>query len=235
MISTKYAPFDRDVLFDLGGLSPEEQSKAFAAFARQEIAIADAQNERALGRAVSYETIVDGRRGAALESVSPNGVIVTNFDLGSDVVQWIWDAVQKHAPVKSGAFRASQRIYADGVEVDGPANVSSDADEIVIASVALYARKIERGLSKQAPDGVYEAIAAMAAQRYGNQAHIRFTYVSPIGGATELERWAEKKVSAMTWVAGRKFKTRRQYTAAERRANEKARLQRQPAIIVRFK
>lgn len=219
MISTKFAPFDRDILFDLGGMSPEEQSKAFAAFARQEIAIADAQNERALGRAVSYETIVDGRRGASLESVSPNGVIVANFDLGSNVVEWIWAMLMQRSPVRSGSFKKWMLVYADGAEVDDPENIPPDAQEIVILSAVPYARKIEGGSSKQAPEGVFEALAAMAAQRYGNQARIRFSYRSPIGGGTPLAKWAAGNAAK----AGRKH--RQQF----------AKNTRQPAIIIQFR
>jgi hypothetical protein len=217
-LETKLNPFDRDVLFDLSGLSPQEQSAALAEFARQEIAKAVEQNTQAIGHSVEHETFVDGRKNAALESVSPTGTIVAEFDLGTDLVEWIWGQVQKHSPVLTGGFRKSQRLFADGVEVDGPAYIPDGAEEIVITSVAPYARKIERGESKQAPDGVYEAVAAMAATRYGNQARIRFTYREPMGGATELEQWARRHSSREQGAA----KRRRQYSKDVR----------QPAIVI---
>jgi hypothetical protein len=219
-VETRLKPFDREVLFDLAGRSPAEQSAALAEFARQEIAAAQAQNERALGHAVDYETFVDGARSAAFERVAPNGVIVAECDLKADLVQWIWETVQKHSPVLTGAFRASQRLYADGVEVAGPADVPTSADEIVIQSIVPYARKIERGESKQALDGVYEAAAAMASVRYGDQARIRFTFRSPIGGDTALETWAARH-SAKAQGAP---KQRRQFQADAR----------QPAIVISF-
>lgn len=221
-IETRFKPTDREVLFDLSGLSPAEQSAALAAFARQEIAAARAQNERALGGSLAYETFVDGSRSDRLERVAPNGVIVAEFDLGTDVVQWTWDMVQKHSPVLTGAFRASQRLYADGVEVEGPASVPFGADEIVILSVAPYARKIERRQSDQAPDGVYEAVAALAAARYGAQARIRFSYRAPIGGDTALEQWARRH-SATPQAAAKP--RRRQYGVDVR----------QPAIVIAFR
>ncbi len=189
-IETRIKPFERDVLFDLSGLSPEEQSAALAEFARQEIDAAAAQNKAAIGHSVDYETFVDGVKSDRFEIVAPNGIIVAEFDLGSDLIQWIVEQILKHAPYLTGRFRKSIRIFADGVEVDSWSDIPEGVEEIVITSVVPYARKIEEGKSTQAPDGVFEAVAAMAAARYGNQANIRFTYREPMGGATELESWA---------------------------------------------
>jgi hypothetical protein len=51
-----------------------------------------------------------------------------------------------------------------------------DAREWVFVSVAPYARRIERGWSRQAPDGVYQAVAALARRRFGSLAMVQFTY-----------------------------------------------------------
>lgn len=227
-VVTKFKPIERDVLFDLAGLSAEEQSAALAEFARQELAAAEAQNERALGHTVTYDTFVDGAKSANLNAVKPNGVIVGDFDLGTDLVAWIYEQLVKHSPVGSapkdkhpGLYRKSHAIYVDGKEIDGPEDVSVDAEEIVITNVVPYARKIEGGLSKQSPDGVYQAVAAMAAARYGNQARIRFTYRSPIGGATQLDTWASARASRENGSA----RQRRQYQKNVR----------QPAITISFK
>jgi hypothetical protein len=45
-----------------------------------------------------------------------------------------------------------------------------------------YARKIEKGLSPAAPDGVYEVVAALAKRRFGNIASIKFSYRAPLAG-----------------------------------------------------
>lgn len=227
-IETRIKPFERDVLFDLSGLSPDEQSAALAEFARQEIDAASAQNAKAIGHAVDYETFVDGVKSGQFERVSPTGTIVAEFDLGTDLVQWVWDAIQKHSPVLTGAFKRSQRLFADGVEIDGPEDIQAGVEEIIITSVAPYARKIEGDSktgrapeSRQAPNGVFEAVAAMAAARYGNQAQIRFTYREPMGGATELEKWAQGHSSREEGSA----KQRRQY----------AKDVRQPAVVISFR
>lgn len=225
-VVTKFRPMDRDVLFSGAGLSEQEMAGALAAFARDEIQAAERQNETALGRAVSHETAVDGVRGAGLAQVKARSTIVATFDLGSDVVTWVYQEAVRHAPIVSGAFRRSIKIFADGAEVSGPDAVSPNADEIVITSVAPYARKLEGGagkkhMSAQAPDGVFEAVAAMASKRYGNQARIRFSYRSPTGGASGLETWARGNAA------------KRDGGAAQRRQYQ--RNTRQPAIIIRFR
>lgn len=225
-VVTKFRPMDRDVLFSGAGLSEQEMAGALAAFARDEIQAAERQNETALGRAVSHETAVDGVRGAGLAQVKARSTIVATFDLGSDVVTWVFQEAVRHAPVLSGAFRRSIRIYEDGAEVAGPDAVSPNADEVVITSVAPYARKLEGGagkkyMSAQASDGVFEAVAALAAKRYGNQAKIRFSYRSPTGGVSGLETWARGNAAKQDGAA----RQRRQYQ----------RNTRQPAIIIRFK
>jgi hypothetical protein len=89
----------------------------------------------------------------------------------------------------------------------------------VFVNVQPYARKIERGESPSAPEGVYEAVATLARQRFGNVARIRFEYRVPVGGGTALEAWA-----------GRTGQRRR---AGRQRSSEWNR--RQPAIVITVK
>jgi hypothetical protein len=170
---------DISVLLD-EALSPKAQSAALAGFAREKLHEAEEQNRRALGRVPDHETVVDGRREAPLETVKPDGVIVFEFELLTDLFVWIADQLEKHSPRKSGAYAASHTFFADGAEAN-PANPPPASDEWAFVSTVPYARKIERGRSRQAPDGVYEVVAALAQRRFGNQAKIDFTYRS-LGG-----------------------------------------------------
>lgn len=177
-IRTRFTPFDRAaVLRAAKGETPEQQSKRHAAFARGALADAQAINKRALGVVPPHETYVDGRAGAAPESVKPGGVIVFEFDLYDDMFEWIGNMLLEHAPVRSGRYAQSFAFFADGVEV-APGAALPQAGEYVFINTQPYARKIERGLSPQAPDGVFEAVAAMARARYGNVASIKFSYRS---------------------------------------------------------
>lgn len=207
-VAAKVQLIDRDVIFRLSaGLTPQDQSKAVAAYARQVIAAADAQNARAEGHQVTKRTFVDGAASADFERVRPNGTIVAEWDLGNELIQWIYGQLQAAAPVLTGKYKASITVYADGVQVENLAH-PPEATEYAFVALVPYARKIERW------DGVFEGVASIASARFGNVARIKFSYRSPIGGANELEAWARRHASTLRQ---RSLDTR------------------QPAIVVTFK
>lgn len=188
-IRTRFKPFDRAaVLRAMQGETPKEQSARHAAFARQQLAAAQEVNRSALGITPDHETFVDGRKGAAPEEVKPGGVIVFEFALLFSACEWIAATLLEHSPVRSGAYVRSFVFTADGDVVDPMAGIP-EAREYVFTSTAAYARKIERGLSPQAPDGVFEAVAALAARRFGNIASIKFSYRNPLFGG--IDAWAK--------------------------------------------
>jgi hypothetical protein len=159
-------------------LSPAARQKMMARKAQEVIAQTAARNETALGRKVTYDQFVDGKEGAPLESINPNGgVVALRFHLIGNLLEWIGQQLELHSPVRSGRYKKSHMLLADGVEVD-PAGDVPPAEEYLFVSIVPYARKIERGRSKQAPDGVYDVVADMAKRRFGNMAMIKFTYRS---------------------------------------------------------
>lgn len=197
-VSIRIKPFDKTALFSPGGaLHPDTAARLVADYARKEISKAEQINREALGREAPKREFVNGVEGAKFETVRPGQSIVAVFDLGGDVVRVIYDLCREHAPVLTGRFRDSIKIYADGVEVGGP-DAAVGAKEVVISSVVPYARKIEgdkragkKPQSPKAPEGVFEAVAAIARQRFGNIASVKFSYSNPVGGATMLETWAQ--------------------------------------------
>ena len=159
-------------------LSPQARQRTVANYARKVLAETQSANRRALGRDTEYEQAVDGRKGATLESVNPDhGTIVFSFDLGQGVLEWIGEQLVLNSPVLTGKYRASHVMLADGVEIDLGAPIPP-AEEYIFVNTVPYARKIERGLSDQAPEGVFEVIADMAKRRFGNIADVKFTYRS---------------------------------------------------------
>lgn len=169
--------FSRDLqLMVDGALSPEARKGLIADAAREALQEAQDLNKAALGVVPAHEQVVDRVRGAAFETVDPDrGVIFIEFSLGIDVFEYIGRLLVEHSPVLTGEYQASHRLYADGVEVDA-FDPARQAEEWVFLSNLPYARKIERGQSDQAPDGVYQSVAVMAAKRFGNVAAIKFTY-----------------------------------------------------------
>lgn len=218
-VRTRVEPIARDVELVLAEtLSPEARSQALAAFARDQLAEAQAGNEATLGRRPGHETFVDGRRGAPVESVRPDGTIVFAFDVVQDLLAWIGEQLVLYSPVRSGRYAASHVFFADGVQME-PGAATPAAEEYAFVNVLPYARKIERGLSPQAPDGVYEGVALYARRRFGNVARIAFTYRQPLSGAV------------VDWAGSRSLPEMRP-NARRRQLHQDVR---NPAIVIRTK
>lgn len=168
-------------------VSPEARSARLAEFAAEQISEAQAINRAVTGSDTPYEVTVDGRAGAALTTVKPDGVIVAEFELVDQVLDWIGEQLILASPILTGRYMRSHILFLDGIEhVPGP--ITKPYEEAAFLNMQPYARKIERGLSDQAPDGVYQAIAAVAKRRFGNIARVRFSYRSIDGSEGREER-----------------------------------------------
>lgn len=189
-------------------LSPEAQAKAVADFARKELVEAQDTNRRVLGRVPPHDTYVDGRKGAAVDSVRPDGgTIIFEFELVTDVMIWIGNALRARSPVQSGAYRDAHTLFADGQEVPVGSAVPSAA-EYVFLNPLPYARRIEVGKTKdgrafvlQVPNRIYERTAADARQRFGNIAKITFSFTAVIGGRA-VSQLAAASSGQSWWLGG---------------------------------
>lgn len=216
VVSVRVDSIARDIEVILSAdLSPQAVSKAIAETARAAIDEAEDTNAKVLGSPPPRRVYVDGREGAPLESVKPTGgTILAEFDLLEDTLRWIGEQLVLHSPVLTGEYARSHVLVVDGEAVDFNAPIPPDFGEAVFVNVTPYARKIERGSSDQAPDGVYEAVAALAARRFGNVVKVRFSFRSPNFGG--IDKWAGK-TNAATKAKG---------------AKRDAWLRRQPAIVL---
>lgn len=218
-ITTKLDPVARSIQMLVDEtLGPEARSRQLAAFAREEFERADAENRAATGRTVAHRTFVDGVEGRPLPTVTPDGTVVFAWQLLDDLLAWIADELERASPKKSGRYAASHLLFADGIEVPASSPVP-DAAEYAFLNAQPYARKIERGLSEAAPEGVYEAVALLARRRFGNIASVKFSFRSLPSGA--IGDWA-----ARTGMKARRAKLN--VTGVARQDW----LTRQPAIIV---
>lgn len=174
-------------------LDPATQKKAAAAFARAGIDAATAKNRQILGREPPLTITVDGRKGAPLESVNPNGgTIIAEWELIEGLLQWIADELVARSGFTgtSGAYKRGHTLFADGTEVQIGGRIPS-ADEYVFINLVPYARRIEIGKTKagrdfviQVPNKIYERVQKDARRRFGNQADISLTYASALGAYT---------------------------------------------------
>lgn len=175
--------FSRELKLHLdGALSTEARKGLIADAAAQALAEAQAQNRDVLGIVPGHEQVVDRVRGAPFTAVNPDkGVIFIEFDIRLDVFAYIGRLLVENSPMLTGQYQDSHQLYADDAPV-AKFDPAAQAEEWVFLSTVPYARKIERGQSDQAPDGVYQAVAAMASRRFGNIASIKFTYRSLSNG-----------------------------------------------------
>lgn len=182
-VRTKVEPIDRTIALMLNeNLSPQARSRQLAQFAGEQISQAEETNRSILGRLPRYTVAVDGRMGAPLDSVQPNGVVLAEFELFNDLLAWIGEKLVLHSPVgKTGRYQRSHVLFADGVEIEVGQMIPA-ADQFVFLNTTPYARKIEVGSSSQAPDGVFQVVATLARRRFGNVAKIEFNYRAISGG-----------------------------------------------------
>jgi hypothetical protein len=166
-------------------LSPDAQSAQLADFAQRQLADAEKVNAAPLGFTPQHTVAVDGVPGASEDRARPDGEIVYTFDLMPDVFAWIAAELEAFAPVRSGRFKLSFAFFVDGIAAD-PAGEIPEGREFVFLSSVLYAGKIEgehkSPESRQAPNGVFEAVAALAQMRFP-QLDISFSYRESFGGA----------------------------------------------------
>lgn len=181
-VTIRLEPLAKDVQVLIGDLEGDEASQLFADFAEEEIDEAKEINASVLGRVPPYTVYVDGKQGAPLDSVLPNGVIIAEFELVSDVLIWISEQLTKFSPVKSGRYQRSHELFADGTLVAAIDQIIPLADQYVFVNTVPYARKIERGSSSQAPEGVYQAVAKLANRRFSNIARSSYTFATLPGG-----------------------------------------------------
>lgn len=179
-------PLEKDIgVIIRQDLSPQAQSEALAAFARETLAEVETKNEAVIGHVTPHETFVDGRLGALEESVRPSGTIIYEFELVDEVFAYIDEQLREHSPVgqdkHSGLYKRSHIFYADDVEAD-PLKPPPGIKVGAFVNATPYARKIEAGESPQQPDGVYEVVTAMASRRFGNIAKVQFGYRTASGG-----------------------------------------------------
>lgn len=183
-VRTIVEPIDREVDVVISEmLSPEAQRRMFADIARVERDEAVRTNTVALGRAPTYTTFVNGKAGASEDSVTVPGTVVYEFDIAEKLLQDIDSLLFNHSPYLTGRYSKSHRMFVGGVEYDPETPLPElVTEEIIFLNIQPYARKIERGLSSQAPEGVYQTVAAIIARKYSAIATIRFTYRAFVEG-----------------------------------------------------
>lgn len=187
-ITTRIEPIAKDIELMLADIKGAGAGQALAQFAREEIEAAKETNRSVLGRVPPFKIVVDGNKGASLDSVKGDGVIFVEFELIGDLLTFISDMLHQFSPTKTGTYKRSHIILADGQQVEATAGQVPIAQEYVFINSVPYARKIERGSSSQAPNGVYEAVSLLARRRFGNIASVVYAFRSITTGRGRSDR-----------------------------------------------
>lgn len=188
MIEAKIQPIrrDLDVAFE-ASLGPAARAQILASEAHKTFAQTDAVNDAAVGRAMHFQTFVDGRRSDALAAVRPDGVITRVYEVLPVLLAQIMEMLFEHSPVWSGRYQESHRLLADGVQIGEVTEdwsswvVPRGTRELVFVPTEPYARRIDntaraRPFSRQAPDGVYHVVAVLAKPVVGGFGTVSFGY-----------------------------------------------------------
>lgn len=165
-------------------LSPKARIEKVRTYAQREITKADEINRRALGAVPPKTVTVNGREDESLSTITPDrGIIIAEWRLVGDVLQWIMTTLRERSPVQSGDYRKGHIMLADGAEAD-PYNPPM-ATQFTFLNTVPYSRKIEIGKTEsgrdfviQVENRIYIRTGEDAKAKFGNIAKIRTGFES---------------------------------------------------------
>lgn len=162
--------------------------KGLGAWVKQNtIAVAEKALQAEVGRGFDNKPVVitDGVPRRDYSQVRPFGKIeFARRPQMAEAVLWALDALRKRSPTLTGRYVQSHVVLLNGAEIAGDLRAGlaavKDGDRVQIVNTQPYAKKIEgrasskkrgvsgeRGLSSQAPGGVYRVVVRELVRRYG--------------------------------------------------------------------
>jgi hypothetical protein len=174
--------FARDLKVATAGLEPEAISALLAKTARAALAKAQAAGEAP----ANYVRSVNGRIGAAEESVVPPGPIVYSFQWWPEIVTYALAFAEARSPVLSGRFKASWFVLVNGSQVTDFDEILFDA-EVILTNDQPYARKLEIGrIRARVPPGIVEDTVSAVRRRFGDIISAQRKFIN-LAGAYRLK------------------------------------------------
>lgn len=176
----KIEQFRRALALFAEDLKGQARTVFLAEAAQQLFEETDRANAEILSRRVASMRLVDGRENAPLTSIKPGGAIVFRWSPMEIAADLAYAMILRASPVRSGEYRRHHIMLINGTEVAQGQKIGF-GDRISITNLLPYARKIEMGSSSQAPDGVYESVAATLNHEIGDLVNVYFGYRSYLG------------------------------------------------------
>jgi hypothetical protein len=168
--------FDRELKLATRDLEPAQINRALALFAKESLS----DVIRSGAASPNYETFVNGRPGAAEESVQAPGPIVYLFSNWSVVVKTAIEELQKRVPRKSGRYASSFVATYRGAEVTDYSSLPPDA-EVVIFNYQPYTRKMETGANRTGGRH-FDLARAAVNRRFGGAFNTQVAYINVAPG-----------------------------------------------------
>lgn len=173
----RFEAFERELRLANAGFN-EETRQALIQLARD----SEAEAIRDSGMQPSVTRYVNGREGAAIESVELPGPIVIEFDYIAEAVDYCHKYFYGRAPVDTGEYKGSMTTFVNGSE-DPFMKTYKTGDEVVLVPLIDYSRMLEVGKKRdgrpfvvQVPPGIIEDTYDATRRRYGNIVNIAFTW-----------------------------------------------------------
>lgn len=162
------------------------------------------QRARSGGIAPTLTRIVDGKRGAAYESVKENGLIILQWKYLREIAAVAMSRLKARAPEVRGEYKRSLRLFVGDAEGSlTAAGLPAAAQRITIVATAPYSRRLEVGKDKdggpfvvQVAPHIVQETATLLARDYRGVANVRFVYEDIEGPAAQRARAARTRAAA---------------------------------------
>lgn len=188
-----------------------------------------AQNLAALGYPLPESLSTDGVANKPPEEMRIGGASTLTFGQpAARIIPFTLELLERVSPrgrsnskPDEERYYRNHAVFIDGQRLEAPYLMPLDWTRMVFVNLRPYDRKIERGLSKQRPNGVYEALVLPEVQKeFGDLYYVSFNYEGGLVAAYG------KRSTRGTYVnrAGQRKSRRRKISDAARA--------RKPAIIV---
>lgn len=181
--------FERDLKLATAGLEPAQVDAALAKFARAELAKVIAG-----GAPRQYDKYVNGRQGAAEESVIAPGPILYVFTNWTLVINTALEELKKRSPRRTGRYQNSFIVVVGGrTVVTDYSKLRADA-EVIIFSSAPYTRKIETGYNGPGKRH-FDLTKSALNSRFKGAFEFEMKYVDVPGGINPLVPYKLKRTT----------------------------------------
>lgn len=202
----RFSTLGRELQIGVKGLNDEAARRKLAIGARAEKRRVLAEQRARSGVEPGVVTAVNGREGAAEETVRLPGPITYQFFYGVEVGTFLLAFLEHRSPELSGEYKRSHRLIVGGAY----ANVKDlgRVEAFTVVNTVPYSRKLEVGaVDARVPPHIYEDARQAAQARYGRIAKFSMRYIEIAGGyvlkGNQRTRLAARNARSSAHRAGR--------------------------------